>query len=152
MLSENPPWFDARGAAIGLLVGFGFPLGLQWISLGLIRLCFKFNVVLALALTWVNNPLTVAPMYYGYYLLGSILTGRVSNVNADAFAKLMAPLYEAGSFLESLDSLTQIGSDIMIKWAIGATITGVVSGILGYIFTYLIQVHRAGKRSAAGPK
>ncbi len=146
LLSEHPPRHDARGAALGLLVGFGFPLGLQWVSLGLIRTVFRFNIILALALTWVNNPFTVGPMYYGYYLMGSAIIGNSTGINSDRFLELMAPLFEAETFLDSLSGLAEIGSEIMIKWAIGASITGLLLGALGYVATYYIQSHRQQKR------
>ncbi len=144
--SENPPGHDARGAALGLLIGLGFPLGLQWVSLGLIRTLVKFNIVLALALTWVNNPFTVGPMYYGYYLMGSALIGNSSKINSDAFLELMAPLFQAETFLDSFSGLAEIGSDVLIKWAVGASVTGLSFGALGYVATYYIQSYRQKKR------
>ena len=150
LFSEHPPGHDALGAALGLLVGFGFPLGLQWVSLGLFRMIFRFNIVLALALTWVNNPFTVGPMYYGYYLMGSALVGRPSELNSAAFLELMAPLFEADSFLDSLYGLAEIGSDILLKWGVGAFITGLTFGLTGYIVTYFVQSHRQQKRLKPG--
>lgn len=147
VLSQTPPWFDARGAALGLLVGMGFPLGIQWVSLGLLRLVFRFNMVLALALTWVNNPFTVAPMYYGYYLLGSTLIGSPADVTLETFTLLTAPVFEAENFSDSLSGLAETGVDILLRWAIGATVVGLSSGALGYIVTYYVQVHRHRKRS-----
>ncbi len=146
LLSEHPPRHDARGAALGLLVGFGFPLGLQWVSLGLIRTVFRFNFLLALALTWVNNPFTVGPMYYGFYLMGSALIGNPSEINSDTFLELMAPLFKAETFPDSLSGLAEIGSEILIKWAIGASITGLLFGTVGYVATYYIQSQRQQKR------
>lgn len=146
LLSEHPPWFDARGVALGLLAGFGFPLGLQWISLGLLRLGIRFNVILALAFTWVNNPLTVAPMYYGYYKIGASLIGGSSRVSSETFVQLMSPMFNADGFLESFYGLGQIGSDILIRWSIGAAITGLFFGVSGYIFTYFVQSYRRQKR------
>ncbi len=149
LLSENPPWFDARGAALGLLIGFGFPLGFQWISLGFIRLFFKFNAVLALGLTWVNNPLTVGPMYYAHYLIGSSLLGSSQHLNMDTFVQLMTPLFQAETFRESFEGLTKIGSEMLIRWTLGASLTGLAFGALGYIVTYLVQSKRQKKKKLA---
>lgn len=147
LLSEHPPWYDARGVALGLLTGFGFPLGLQWASLGVFRTAVRFNIVLALVLTWVNNPLTVAPMYYGYYLIGSMLIGDSSRFDSNTFLKLMAPLLEPESFLESFSVLAHVGTDILVRWSIGASLTGLFFGTLGYIITYYVQNYRQQKKS-----
>lgn len=146
LLSDHPPWYDARGSALGLLVGFGFPLGSQWIFLAVTRVVFKFNIILALALTWVNNPLTVAPMYYGYYLIGTAIIGNSTKINSEAFLELMEPLFQADSFFDSLSGLAEIGSDILLRWGIGASVVGLLFGVLGYVATYYIQSYRLEKR------
>ena len=74
--SMNPPWFDARGIAVGLAVGFGVPLGGQIVVLALLRTLFRFNSVVAFAFTWVNNPFSIIPLYYGYYYFGARLLNR----------------------------------------------------------------------------
>ncbi|MGD9819802.1 MAG: DUF2062 domain-containing protein, partial [Desulfomonilaceae bacterium] len=133
-------------AAIGLLIGFGYPLGFQRISLGFIRLFFKYTAVLALGLTWVNNPLTVGPMYYAHYLIGSTLLGSSQHLNMDAFFELMTPLFQAETFRESFEGLTKIGSEILIRWSLGASLTGLAFGALGYIITYFVQSKRQKKK------
>ena len=57
--SANPPWFDSRGIAVGLFVGMGVPIGLHMLTLGLLRLIMRYNVVVAFAFTFVNNPITI---------------------------------------------------------------------------------------------
>jgi uncharacterized protein len=94
--SSNPPWFDARGIAVGLAVGFGLPIGTQMVCLGALRLIFRFNSLLAFAFTWVNNPITLIPMYYGYYCLGSMMLGKPVIINLHAFREAMKPIVEAG--------------------------------------------------------
>jgi len=140
--STNPPWFDARGIAVGLVVGFGLPVGTQMLFLGLLRVLFRFNSLLAFAFTWVNNPLTLLPMYYGYYYLGSIILGKPVVMTPDAFRELIHPIVHAGHFWESLQASARLSADIISRWAISAVIVASVSGVLGYVIGY----HRLRKR------
>ena len=109
MSSKSPPWSDARGVAIGLFVGFGIPLGAQMVSLGLLRLALRFNVVIAFVFTWVNNPISVIPMYYGYYVLGSLLMGKPAVMSAADFRELMAPVLSAQYFWNSVHAFMVLG-------------------------------------------
>ena len=50
--STNPPWFDARGVAVGLAVGFGIPVGAQVAAMAVLRAIFRYNTVVAFAFSW----------------------------------------------------------------------------------------------------
>ena len=137
--SNTPPWFDARGIAVGLFVGFAVPLGGQLICLGLLRSLFKFNVLMAFAFTWVNNPISVIPMYYGYYYFGSLLLGRSAVMSAEAFRDLMAPIIHADFFWESVHAFLHLGWDFVLRWSLTAFILGLATGTGGYAIGYYIQ-------------
>ncbi|AFM28195.1 DUF2062 domain-containing protein [Desulfomonile tiedjei] len=145
--SENPPWFDARGAAVGLIVGFGVPVGAQMIILAVFRFCFRFNAVLAFALTWVNNPLSLLPMYYGYYYLGSLILGRNPAMGLHDFRMLMQPILHAGYFWNSVHAFLLLSYDILVRWALAAVLVAMVTGLIGYVATYRIQRRRLKKRA-----
>ena len=145
--SENPPWFDARGAAVGLMIGFGLPLGLQMLALALLRLCFRFNAVIAFAMTWVNNPLSLLPLYYGYYYLGSLILGRAVVMSVEDFRALMRPILSADYFWGSVQAFLLMSWDILERWAVAAIILAAVSGLLGYVAAYRIQQKRCKRRA-----
>jgi len=145
--SKNPPWFDARGVAVGLAVGFGVPLGAQMIVLGLLRALFRFNSVVAFAFTWVNNPLSVLPMYYGYYRFGSWLLGRPTIMGLEDFQALMRPIFHASYFWESFGEFVYLGWDLVLRWSITAVLVGVLTGILGYVAALRVQKKRCRKRA-----
>lgn len=145
--SENPPWFDARGAALGLIIGFGVPIGAQMIILAVLRFCFRFNAVLAFALTWVNNPLSLLPMYYGYYYLGSLILGRNPAMGLQDFRMLMQPILHAGYFWNSVQAFLLLSCDILVRWALAAALVAMVTGFVGYVVTYRIQSTRLKKRA-----
>ncbi len=137
--SKNPPWFDALGVAVGLFVGLGIPLGVQMLLLGLSRLVFRFNSALAFVCTCVNNPLSVIPMYYGYYCLGSRILGKQATLNAAAFRSMLKPVTQAGYFWESIHSFLYLGRDILLRWSVGAIVVASVVAVLGGLVCYNVQ-------------
>ena len=137
--SKNPPWFDALGVAVGLFVGLGIPLGVQMLLLGLSRLCIRFNAALAFACTCVNNPLSVIPMYYGYYCLGSRILGKPVTVTPEGFRAMLGPVTQAGYFWESLHSFLYLGRDILMRWSVGAIVVATVVAIVGGLVCYNVQ-------------
>lgn len=140
--STSPPWFDARGVAVGLAVGFGLPIGTQMLCLGVLRVIFRFNFLIAFAFTWVNNPITLLPMYYGYYCLGSVMLGKPVVMTPEAFRELMHPVMYAGHFWASIQAFAGLSLDVVARWAVSAATVGTASGILGYVLGYYAQRRR----------
>ncbi len=117
------------------------------VCLGLLRLVFRFNSPLAFACTWVNNPLSVIPMYYGYYCLGSWLMGQSALIDVHDFENIMKPLMLAGYFWESLQAFLYLGLEILISWSLAAVLVAAVAGVIGYIFSYRVQKARCMRRA-----
>jgi uncharacterized protein len=145
--SRNPPWFDARGVAVGLAVGFGAPLGTQMILLGLLRALFRFNSVTAFAFTWVNNPISILPLYYGYYYLGSLMLGKPPVMSPDDFRELLTPILHANCFWQGLLTFMHLGWDVVVSWSLTAAILAVVTGTLGYLVALHAQRARSMRRA-----
>ena len=145
--SRNPPWFDARGVAIGLVIGFGIPVGTQMMLLGLLRLLFRFNAIIAFAFTWVNNPVSIIPMYYGYYCLGSLLLGRQVIMSAEDFRTLMQPILHAEYFWRSVQAFVYLGWDIVVRWSIAALTVSATCGLIGYVVSYRLWMRRCRRKA-----
>jgi uncharacterized protein (DUF2062 family) len=133
--------------AVGLAVGFGLPIGTQMLCLGLLRILFRFNFLIAFAFTWVNNPLTLLPMYYGYYCLGSLMLGKAVVMSAEAFRELMHPVMHAGHFWASLRAFADLSVDVIVRWAVAAAMVGTTFGILGYAAGFYVQRRRCLRRA-----
>jgi uncharacterized protein len=146
--SENPPWFDALGVAVGFFVGLGIPLGVQMLSLGLLRLSFRFNSAIAFACTCVNNPFSVIPMYYGYYCLGSRILGKPATLDSAAFRAMLKPVTEADYFWESIHSFLYLGRDILMRWSVGAIAVASVVAMVGGVVCYNVQRGRQARARA----
>jgi uncharacterized protein len=63
----------ARGVAVGVFVGLTPTLGVQTLLILGASLTLRANFPAALVASFVNNPLTVAPLYYGMNRLGQRL-------------------------------------------------------------------------------
>jgi len=147
MSSRNPPWFDARGVAVGLFIGLGIPLGIQMIVLGLLRLLFRFNTIVAFACTWVNNPFSVIPMYYGYYCLGSLMLGKPAIMSAEDFQSLMLPILHADYFWVSVQAFLYLGCDMVVRWVVAALTVSAACGVIGYVASFRLW-RRGCKKNA----
>ena len=63
-----------RGVVLGIFIAF-IPMPMQMAAVLLFMPLFRFNVPIALAMCWLSNPITMPPMYYMEYELGSFLLG-----------------------------------------------------------------------------
>jgi len=145
--SRNPPWFDARGVAVGLFIGLGIPVGTQMMVLGLLRLLFRFNTIIAFACTWVNNPVSIIPMYYGYYCLGSLMLGRQVIMSAEDFQTLMRPMLYPEYFWHSAQAFVYLGWDIVVRWSVAALTVSVACGLIGYLGSYRLWMRRCRRKA-----
>ena len=143
--SRNSPHHDALGVSLGLIVGFGAPLGSHMLILGIARLIFKFNFMVAFGFTFVVNPFTVIPLYYGYYLLGSFLLGESPSLSFENFKSAMGPVMETDHFWETVLAFFHLGEMIVRRWLVAAAFVGVLTGGLGYVATYIVQKRRCFK-------
>jgi uncharacterized protein (DUF2062 family) len=151
--SNEPPRFDARGVAIGLIIGFIVPVGGQLVLITLLRLFMRFNSLLAVAFSLVSNPFNFLPLYYGYYLLGSCIIGASPNVSRETFDTMMLAVAGSGHFGESWAAFLNLSGDILIRWSVAAVLMGITSSLLGYLITYRIKsrilMRRAEQASSA---
>lgn len=108
----------ARGVAIGLFVALTPTVGVQTLLMLGACLLARANFPVAFGVSWISNPVTLAPLYFGYHQLGERLfspivemglqlAGYGRNAAVDAFyvaagSLLVAlPVAIAGYFLTS---------------------------------------------------
>jgi uncharacterized protein len=145
--AANPPWFDARGVAVGFFIGLGVPLGVQMVALGLLRVFVKFNTAMAFTFTWINNPISLIPMYYGYYYLGSIVLGKSVSLSAESFQALLKPMLHSSYFWQAFSSFLYLGWDLVVRWSVGAVIVASSCSLIGYLVSYNVQKTRCARRA-----
>jgi uncharacterized protein (DUF2062 family) len=126
--SPHPPEFTARGVGIGVFWGLTPTLGLQTMEILATWYFFKrvlrrdASLLQALVWVWVNNPLTMVPMFYAFYVTGLLLTGDPGTVAAyDAFvAQWNAPDPSARFVDRTIALVTALGVPTLLgslPWA-----------------------------------
>ncbi len=119
----------SKAFAIGLFCAF-LPLPLHTLLAAALAVAFSSNILLSMGLVWINNPLTMVPIYYYIYKLGSHIIGIEIDPNFQ---------FTLDYFMESFTStLTAI-------W-VGGLIISTISAIIGYTTILAIYKYRAYQR------
>lgn len=125
--------------ALGLFMSFmPFPGHPAWATL--LALAFRINVPVAFATTFVSNPLTMGPMYYVAYQIGSWILG-------------MEP--EPFDFEMSLEWMTTTFLNYWAPISLGCFLMGLTAGAIGYVvvdalWRYSIHDYKSKKRQRRG--
>ena len=119
----------SRAFAVGLFCAF-MPIPLHTLLAAALAVVFSSNILLSMALVWVNNPITMVPIYYYTYKLGSYILGMELDPNF---------VFTLEYILENLTTTT-------IALCVGGLIVSPIAAILGYITILLIYKYRAFKR------
>ena len=119
----------AKAFAIGLFCAF-LPIPGHTILVAILSMMLSANILLSILVVWVNNPITMLPIYYFTYKIGASIIG----IEID-------PEFEF-SFGYLMDNL---GSATLAMW-IGGLITSIVAAILGYFSIISIYKYKALKR------
>lgn len=81
--AKHPPDYTARGVFYGVLIGLTPTVGVQmamvlgvWLLVRWLNRSWDFNLVVAVAWTWLTNALTLPPIYYAFFATGQVMLGR----------------------------------------------------------------------------
>jgi hypothetical protein len=64
--------------ALGLFCAF-IPLPIQMVLAAIGAIWFRVNILIAVPVVWITNPVTIPPMFYSAYLVGAWLLGTPPN-------------------------------------------------------------------------
>lgn len=107
---------------IGLFVAF-IPVPSQMLLAAIVAVWWRANLPISAALVWITNPLTMAPIYFSTYKLGSWLMGREP---------------QAIHFEPTITWLTGELGYIWKPFLLGSLVTGLVCGVLGAIIIRIL--------------
>jgi uncharacterized protein (DUF2062 family) len=108
---------SARGAfAVGLFFAF-IPVPFQMVLAAAFAIVFRVNLPISVALVWLTNPLTMPPIFYGSYLVGTLIL----NQPEQHF------VFEA-SWAWFLESIETIGPAFLL----GSLVCASIASIIGY--------------------
>lgn len=112
----------AAGMAVGLLVGLAVPL-VQLFPAVAVAILLRVNVPVAALATLVSNPLTLPPLYYVAYHLGTWVMGGTADVSVswsdptivlNALSSIGLPLLVGLGLLACVVAMTAY---LLISWA-----------------------------------
>lgn len=130
--SPHAAAYTARGVANGVFWGLTPTIGLQTLEIviswhvGRKLLGRDSSLVQALIWVWINNPLTVLPLYYTFYLTGLWLLGggHASPSGYDAFAALFDD--QTGSWLETMTRIAETAGAPLLMGCLPYAVLGSV--------------------------
>ncbi len=142
---QGSPYNLAMGFAVGIFVALTPTVGVQMIIAASIAHFLKANRVIAAALAWVTNPLTIVPIYYFNYRVGLLLLPGDEAAGL-RFIHLIksASILEPGSVSESLAlMMREFGGIAGVLW-LGSGIVALFCALLSYPIIYrIVQAEQA---------
>lgn len=133
--SPHDPEYTARGVANGVLWALTPFIGFQTIAILSTWLVARrvfgrdSSVVQALIWAWVNNPITMLPMYYLFYVTGLWLTGTAGSFGGYA---QFASLWETSAEATFIDRLAMLARAIGVPITVGCIPYALLSSWLAY--------------------
>jgi len=116
--------------AVGLFVAW-VPTPGQMAIAAIIAFYFRANLPVSVALVWITNPLTMAPMFYFAYVVGLKLLGRDSPDT---------------DFELSIDNIMSNMGDIAEPFLFGCFVMGIIFAIVGYFGIRLFWRYYVSKK------
>ena len=145
---QDSPHSIALGVAIGTFIGLTPTVGIQMLLvLSLAFLCrplFQFNRVAAVMAVYVSNPLTIVPLYFAEYKLGTFFVqGDV--ITRARFEQLLVGTDFSSRWQVLLDLFIDVGWPLVI----GTTIVSVCGGMMAYPTTRMLihWYHTRGRQT-----
>ncbi|MBF0244652.1 MAG: DUF2062 domain-containing protein [Planctomycetes bacterium] len=166
LYSQDSQHRIALGAAVGVFWGMTPTVGLQIllvgsfysISLFLERVVsgrlhvLRFNFPLAIALTWISNPLNAPFLYFIFYLVGAAAL-PYGSLGYSEFIALLSTVFEAEGMRQSLDAflvlMHGIGLEIAIPTLVGSLVLAIPFSIFSYFIFFRLAVRVSGRSALA---
>jgi len=111
----------AGAIAVGLFVAF-IPLPGQMLISAALAIIFRVNIVIAVAMVWISNPITMPPMFYAAYSVGNLFFDIPIEAKATEF------------------NIKTLVAELKHGWQpflLGCFVLGSASSCLGYILARL---------------
>ena len=125
--AHDTPHAIALGVAVGMAVGFLPFLGLQMIIALFAATILGANRLVAVALVWISNPLTAAPLFWLDYRVGTKLLG-IAPISRDLINERVGHALSSNFW----QIIAVFGGDIFQPMIVGGVVLGVIVGAVLY--------------------
>ncbi|MFQ5734439.1 MAG: DUF2062 domain-containing protein [Planctomycetaceae bacterium] len=119
----------AMGTTVGMFIGMTPTVGIQMIIVVIVAFCtkrvFQFNRVAALITVYISNPVTMVPIYYMDYKVGTILFG--GDKTAEDFHRILKYDGFAGWWETIVELFVGIGLPLIVGSLVVAAVCSAVT-------------------------
>ncbi|VAW44598.1 putative membrane protein [hydrothermal vent metagenome] len=113
----------SKAFLIGLF-WMAIPIPSQMLFAALCAIIFRANLPLSVILVWISNPLTMGPIFYFNYIIGTYILGQEPDDNID--------------FEVSWNWMMNVLGDLWQPLYLGSVIVGLTLGTLSFIIILLL--------------
>ena len=145
VLLEDTPYRIAMGSACGIFSSVLPMIGQTFVGMILAKI-FRSNVIASMPWSWLSNPLTTLPIWWGCYLVGVRLTGATA-VPFEEVRRIVTEFSKLSGGEVFERGLGVLG-DLFLPTLLGSCVIGVLAGALGYlaISRAVVAMHRRRDR------
>jgi uncharacterized protein (DUF2062 family) len=138
LMLDDTPHHIAMGVAVGIFIGMTPTVGVQMILVMIFAFLsnplFQFNRVAALITVYISNPITMIPIYWFDYKVGTFFVE--GTVSRDEFQQI----FEYDGFTEWWATIVGLVVDIGWPLAVGTAVVSTVSGVVSYpVILWLVR-------------
>lgn len=129
LMLDDTPHSVALGTTIGMFVGMTPTVGIQMIIVlaiaFLVRPLFRFNRIAAVLTVYVTNPLTIIPIYWFNYQIGTCFVP--SNVKYEDFVAIVRYDAHGDWSKRAMSLITELGAPLLVGCFVVATICSLLT-------------------------
>ena len=132
---DDTPHRIALGLAVGMFITFTPTIPFQMVLTILISALLGANKFVGVPFVWISNPLTMGPIFYLNFLVGSSMLGGKYSA-AEAWNSLVNAVKFGAGWVEKAQLWWQATWKIFLPLWSGSFVVAVIVGVLSYIATY----------------
>jgi uncharacterized protein len=129
VLLEDTPYRIAMGSACGIFCAVLPVVGQTFVAM-LCAWLMRANVIASIPWSWITNPVTTLPVWYGCYRLGILLTGGDA-LTYDALAAIMKSILESG-LLHFFAEAGRLFLSVFLPTLVGSVTVGAICAVPGF--------------------
>lgn len=146
---NDTPESIALGAAVGMWLAMTPTVGVQMILMIIVGTVIRANRLAGCVMVYISNPLTLVPIYWGDYYVGTLLLGKEPTTYewfVSACEGFLAEVNSIGPWPASVNFLSKQG-EVAWPMVVGGAVVGLVLALPTYPIT--LRMVRAHQRKRA---
>ena len=149
LMIEDTPHSIALGTAVGMFIGMTPTVGIQMIIViifaFLVRPLFTFNRMAALITVYISNPVTMVPLYWFDYKVGTLFFEGTST------RKDFESVLQYETFSEWWDTIVNLFVGIGFPLVVGSLVVATTLGVITYpLMWWLVRSFHGGPPEKTG--